>query len=317
MEGVKNRVSEKERKARDKYFDKNLKIEDFCRTYTPEKLEHWVYSDHEISQIYAQMGKFTEEKQHFDCGACGYETCRDMAAAILNGNNVPNGCMESKEYQVRLEKEKIINLTSEIHNLSDEIKDLFGNLHLNVKQAQEETVNINSLNEDCLKQIGILSQHVRELTSQCATIMSAMKEINESARNYSVMTNAVHSIAQQTNLLSLNASVEAARAGAAGRGFVVVAEEVRSLAQSSQSTVSTAEENGHQIQNAIDNVSEILNLINGIAADLENVSVETTEKVHSTSESGQSIRTAMESIWSMSGQVSELLEQTNDKLAQM
>lgn len=155
------------------------------------------------------------------------------------------------------------------------------------------------------------------MADYCKKIVTAMEEIDLSAQNYSKMTSAVQIIAQQTNLLSLNASVEAARAGTAGKGFAVVANEVRSLALSSQNTVSTSEENRRDIIDAISHVNQIIGDINSIATKLTEMSKGMTTKVNATSESGQSIGKSMEQVATLSDEVNSLLKQTNEKLKQL
>lgn len=109
----------------------------------------------------------------------------------------------------------------------------------------EETASMVRQNNENTKQATILSrntkQYADESTDATQKMMETMNELEVSSHEISKIIKAIDDIAFQTNILSLNAAVEAARAGDAGQGFAVVAEEVRNLAQKSAQAAKNTE----------------------------------------------------------------------------
>lgn len=114
----------------------------------------------------------------------------------------------------------------------------------------ESAAETSSTSEDCIEHLGKLVGNIKSSAQYISEFTTLLANLDENSKNIDHLVEAIKGIAEQTNLLALNAAIEAARAGEHGRGFAVVADEVRSLAN-------TANESADQIQTEMKKIMDI------------------------------------------------------------
>jgi methyl-accepting chemotaxis protein len=199
-------------------------------------------------------------------------------------------------------------ITMNINKLNSHVENQNANVSRSSSAIEQMLANIQSVTQTLIKN----SDNVKNLIEASEVgrmgLQDVAADIQEIARESEGLLeiNAVmENIASQTNLLSMNAAIEAAHAGEAGKGFAVVADEIRKLAESSGAQSKTIGAVLKKIKNSIDKITDstnnVLNKFEAIDKGVKTVSEEETN-----------IRRAMEEQGSGSKQILEVIGQLND-----
>uniref|UniRef100_UPI0030DD5B49 HAMP domain-containing methyl-accepting chemotaxis protein n=2 Tax=unclassified Pseudomonas TaxID=196821 RepID=UPI0030DD5B49 len=172
----------------------------------------------------------------------------------------------------------------------------------NAEEASEAALAADQQAREGEKVVGEAIVQIERLALEVGNSTAAMGDLKRESDKIGSVLDVIKSVAQQTNLLALNAAIEAARAGEAGRGFAVVADEVRSLAQRTQKSTEEIEELIVGLQSGTQQVATIMDN----SRSLTDNSVELTRRAGGSLEN---ITRTVSAIQSMNQQIAAAAEQ--------
>lgn len=233
---------------------------------------------------------------------------RDELAGVAESMKAMVGSLSGMVASIRSNSALVANAGQSLAAGNRDLSERTEQQAANLEQTTASVADLSSTvqaNAQTSQQASGQASHVRDVAEQGAQAMQAavhsVEAVQSSAQRMNEIIGVIDGLAFQTNILALNAAVEAARAGEAGRGFSVVASEVRSLAQRSSESAkeirqligsSSAQVTASvtQIKAAGQNIAEIVSGIRSVAESMLHISTSSAEQSASLGEIAQAVR---------------------------
>jgi methyl-accepting chemotaxis protein len=184
-----------------------------------------------IASVLQQAGQLSQLTEH-------------LSQSANNSKNITNSLNVASD-----------SIVSAVHEMTIANKEMAVVATNSAQEADQASRNA----EQGLQVVNHVNQSMSALSNDVDLALSCSTELENSSENIASVLDVIRSIAEQTNLLALNAAIEAARAGEQGRGFAVVADEVRTLASRTQQSTNHIQEMIQNLQSRVNQASGAIN----------------------------------------------------------
>jgi methyl-accepting chemotaxis protein len=232
------------------------------------------------------------------------DTAVNVGEKVSDVETIANSSRDAASAQV-IQTEEVANIITDMSERAITVVTM-------AEEAEQAAVSGGERSTQARKVVNDVITDVQQLSDEMSNSMEAVNRLADNSSNISSILGTIKGIAEQTNLLALNAAIEAARAGEQGRGFAVVADEVRTLAsrtqgsaeeidslikevqQNIQRAVETMEINRTMVDKTVDSSGHVGEALESIQGSMQEIQTKTLEIV-STASSQQETAKALDS----------------------
>jgi methyl-accepting chemotaxis protein len=208
---------------------------------------------------------------------------------------------------INRQNDLISMVATAINEMQSAIEEVAGN----ASRAADVTRHAQETSEKGGRIIHDSSTQVQTLAEQILKAVEVIRKLSEDSKNITSVLEVIRGVAEQTNLLALNAAIEAARAGEQGRGFAVVADEVRTLAQRTQQSTEDIQRMITTLQTGVSDIVSVMETGSEQAGETERLATEAEKELKTILESMNDIMDVNASVASATEEQTQVVEEIN------